>query len=399
MILCRQLLLLVFVLVTGLAKAQDKHFIYIQSENKQPFYVQVNNQTYSSTATGYVIISQLMKGKYYLVAGFAKNSFPEQKFIVDIADKDAGFSLKQFGDKKWGLFDLVYFNTIMADNEEAAPAKEIAVAPVVKDTVALVQPVSKDTVTITAVTEKPVVVIDSIVAIAAAPKPLPVTDSIVTIGAVAEKPATDTITIIAPAKEKVVEAPAVNQPTPVTVVAAPVIAAAVNKTSPVAKNKISKTFERVAAKGIDQIYVDNTNRKKADTIAILIPLIIDTLKAKKIVPVKPVVAPVTVIKTAPVKRCAAVATNDDFYRVRLDMAAATTDDAMILAGKKFFKMKCYSTDQIKNLGFLFLAEGSRFRFFESAKPFISDAENYPSLQLQFTQAEWIEKFRASAKTN
>ena len=144
--LCGLLPVLVFVIMSFQIKAQEKHFIYIQSENKQPFYVQVNNQTYNSTISGYIIIPQLISNKYYLLAGFAKNLYPEQKFIVDLS-KDAGYSLKQFDDKKWGLLNIVSLNTIMADSGDSiAKTQDLALSqPVQKDTIASVAPVN-DTV-------------------------------------------------------------------------------------------------------------------------------------------------------------------------------------------------------------------------------------------------------------
>lgn len=388
MILCRQLMFLVFVIMALQVKAQGKHFIYIQSENKQPFYVQVNNQTYSSTASGYIIIPQLTKGKYYFITGFAKNAYPEQKFSIDIADKDAGYSLKQFDDKKWGLFDIVYFNTIMADNRDTIAVKENIASsqPAIKDTVAIV---AADT----AVIAKPV-------AIAA----LTVSNNKDT---VAQSPAVknDTVAIVSEPKEVVAKTIVNELQSPVITIEKPEPAAivtavkTVSKPIAVSKNKVAKTFERTAAKGIDQIYVDNSNKKKADTIAILIPLLNDTVKIKKTTPVKLVASPMPVKNTPAVKKCMAIATSEDFYKTRLDMASSTTDQSMILAAINTAKSKCFSTEQLKNLGFMFLSEQSRYEFFKALKPFIHDAEKYPSLQLQFTQSEWIEKFRASVKNN
>ena len=49
--------ILFFITNIGL-NAQDKHFIYIQSENKQTYTIQVNEQHLNSTASGYTTISQ-----------------------------------------------------------------------------------------------------------------------------------------------------------------------------------------------------------------------------------------------------------------------------------------------------------------------------------------------------
>src|ERR1700712_3957083 len=94
--------------------AQEKHFVFIQSDNKQPFYVSLNGKLYSSTASGYVIIPKLADGNYNFTVGFAQNAFPEQTFTTAIQNKDLGFELKNFGDKGWGLFNLQSLEIAMA---------------------------------------------------------------------------------------------------------------------------------------------------------------------------------------------------------------------------------------------------------------------------------------------
>ena len=94
--------------------AQDRHFVFIQSDTKQPFYVSVNGKLYSSTASGYVIIPKLEDGNYNLTIGFAQNAFPEQTFSIPVQNKDLGFGLKNFNEKGWGLFNLQSLDITMA---------------------------------------------------------------------------------------------------------------------------------------------------------------------------------------------------------------------------------------------------------------------------------------------
>jgi hypothetical protein len=301
--------LLFFFLVIGMiaATAQEKHFVYIQSENKQAFYVRLNDKMYNSTKSGYLILSQLISGKYYLITGFSSHDIPEQNFVLDIT-KDAGYALKQFGDKGWGLFDIINFTTVMADNRDSVKSKE----------------------SVTANSEKPVSIISN------------------------EKP----------------EAEKPNSS---------------NTTVDLKKPAITKYYENQNSKGFDQVYVDISSGKP-DTIAVFIPKEEINTNAKK---------STEVVK----KKCSVIASKDDFYQTRADMAASTNDDAMIQVAKRSFKTKCFSTEQIKNLGVLFLSEPARYKFFETAKASISDVENYPSLEAQFSLPSLIEKFRASVKIN
>lgn len=95
--------------------AQEKHFIYIQADNKQPFYVILNGKNYSSSSIGYIILSKLDNGNYTITIGFPKNIYPEQNFDLSIDNRDYGYALKNLGDKGWGLFDLKTLDVVKAN--------------------------------------------------------------------------------------------------------------------------------------------------------------------------------------------------------------------------------------------------------------------------------------------
>ena len=98
-------------------KAQQNHYLYIQTENKQPFYLKLDNKQYSSSISGYLIVPKLKDGSYNLTIGFPKNEWPEQNMAAIIADNDIGYLLKNFGDKGWGLFNLQSLEVLMAANK------------------------------------------------------------------------------------------------------------------------------------------------------------------------------------------------------------------------------------------------------------------------------------------
>jgi hypothetical protein len=56
-----RLLFFSFLIFLG-SHAQQNHFIYIQTENKQPFYVKLDKQLFSSAASGYIILPKLKEG-------------------------------------------------------------------------------------------------------------------------------------------------------------------------------------------------------------------------------------------------------------------------------------------------------------------------------------------------
>jgi hypothetical protein len=94
--------------------SQKIYFLYLQSENDQPFFLKMNENIYSSTASGYLIMPRLRDSSYAFTIGFPQNKYPEQKFAVQIKGKDKGYLLKNFADKGWGLFDLQTLTIQMA---------------------------------------------------------------------------------------------------------------------------------------------------------------------------------------------------------------------------------------------------------------------------------------------
>lgn len=109
---CKHLFLCMAALICTILHAQQTNFIHIQSEANQPYAVQLNGITYSSSATGYIVIPQVPAGEHILIVGFPRNLFPEYSFICTIADKPRGFTLKQGLDNNWSLFDMVNFTII-----------------------------------------------------------------------------------------------------------------------------------------------------------------------------------------------------------------------------------------------------------------------------------------------
>ena len=66
----KRFILTLFIIATAFAlKAQQNHFVYIQTDNKQPFYIKMNSQLFSSSSTGYIVIPKLQNGSYSLNIG------------------------------------------------------------------------------------------------------------------------------------------------------------------------------------------------------------------------------------------------------------------------------------------------------------------------------------------
>jgi hypothetical protein len=104
--------------------AQRVYFVYLQSDPEQAFYVRIKDNVYSSSASGYLILSKLRDSSYSFTVGFPQNKWPEQQFKVNVAGKDHGYILKNFGEKGWGLYDLQTSGVQMGMGEAANSGRE-----------------------------------------------------------------------------------------------------------------------------------------------------------------------------------------------------------------------------------------------------------------------------------
>lgn len=291
------MLFLLMVLGGARALPQQAYFIYLQTDNHQAFYIRMGDRVYSSTSSGYCILPQLADSSYQLIAGFPGNAFPEQSFTVDIHHKDAGYLLKNFGDKGWGLFNLQSLAVIMNSNaatEKKSPdfsatkktdAFSTLLANAVNDTsilyvTRLVEPApakaivktesdkNRDTV---ATAENPAEKIS-------APVPQPATPTTDATTLVKKAPpAVDTAVvakITAPVADTAVALVADSSPAPVAIKKEEVVAkkeAPAITTTPAEKTNTLKVAELLTDTSYIAVYTDGT-LEKFDTIRISIPL-------------------------------------------------------------------------------------------------------------------------------
>jgi hypothetical protein len=115
----RTLIFVCLSILTLVTRAQQDYFLFLQSENNQPYYVQMNGKTFSSSSIGHLIISGLKDSVYNVAIGFPKDQFPEQLFKLGINRKDAGYQLKNMGSDGWALFNLQTLQLIKAQPVES----------------------------------------------------------------------------------------------------------------------------------------------------------------------------------------------------------------------------------------------------------------------------------------
>ena len=95
--------------------------------------------------------------------------------------------------------------------------------------------------------------------------------------------------------------------------------------------------------------------------------------------------------------CKAFADNEDFLRLRKKMASEDNNEGMIKVAQKFFRSRCFSTSQIKDLSYLFLSDEGKYMFFDAAYAHTSDSDQYPTLKSQLKDPYYQHRFEAMIK--
>lgn len=145
------LLTLTFFFTHLLVHAQQDRFLYLQTENRQPFFVIIENGIFNSSPLDYLIIPKLDEKLYSLVIGFPDSNY-ELEFNCSIKNKDIGYIIKNTGDRQWKLLNLQTQNFIIAADikikkeiayEKATDAFSIMLANAVRDSSILLTDVTK----------------------------------------------------------------------------------------------------------------------------------------------------------------------------------------------------------------------------------------------------------------
>lgn len=419
------------------ASSQRVYFIYLQSENQHPFFVKSGEKIISSSASGYLIMSKLVDSTYNFKVGFNNNNWPEQQFSVTLNKKDHGFLLKDFKEKGWGLFDLQSLQVIMNSNnnipaqgslksektseyDESAftnilakvaddpSLKEKNTVSIKKDSIEVEKPaagiVNEDSME-TKIEEKKLVT-----EVEATNKPEEVkVEPKADIVALAEKNENDLP--VKPANNKVVD-----QGSDLEKVSSKM---QTGRTVSYSRSIISKRSESSTTEGFGLEFIDKYEEGVEDTIRILIPnpkpLIVKKSEAakeeKKFIDIAVVDSSQPAQKKAESQNeaenaqktenkalindnCVAKAAESDFFNLRKNMASVQGEENMILEAKTYFKTKCFTTEQVKNLSSLFLTDEGRYRFFDTAYKYVTDLQNYPVLEIELRDEYYKNRFKA-----
>jgi hypothetical protein len=346
-------LFFLLVIISTSLSAQSAHFLYIQSDNSQAFYVRFNNKVFSSSDAGYLIIPKLQSGKLSLIIGFPKNKWNPLNYDVVVESKDLSFQLKKVDSLHWGLYDdltkqmLVKNKTdqqedvMEINNDEFSNIlAEVSDNPKIKQSRKLIQHIDSSSIKI----ETTIKVVEQV----------------------------DTIAVVV---------------------------ADITQTEKNRNRRSERKKEKQSIKK-DFFYNDSTgnliryiisDEDKNDTVSIFIPFTAKVNNEKNIP--QQISAVENVPKETPIKSPTInLATEKDFLQLRKQMILEESEDLMIDIAKKAFEKTAYSTEMVKNLAVLFLKEKSKLTFLLSAYKYVLDKQNFKSLSTLLTEEKSLSQF-------
>ncbi|HXB32401.1 MAG TPA: hypothetical protein VNV35_03225, partial [Puia sp.] len=245
-------LVVVIALIAGRINAQNypapaseppTYFVLIQADSGQAFYIRLDSQLYPSSPAGHLILAQLKDSAYPMTVGFPGQIYPEQRYMLNIRQRDHALRLS-LQDNNWRLLDDQGQTMPTVADPAAAEMPLLAgarkddafsqmMAAIVRDTAVMYNTyaASSDTA----------------------------------------QPAADTVAsrpiILAPQTDVSSSPPAPPAAVPVTP-ASPVASSAI----PSAPTGVVKLSEHKSTQSLSLVYTDHPVDKKTDTIDVIIPV-------------------------------------------------------------------------------------------------------------------------------
>lgn len=85
--------------------AQQQGFIYLESSNRQPFYLLQGGQVFSSTSNGYMLIRSKERDTLDISIGFPRERWKRKRYRVPVSGQDNYWQWLQVDTGHWALYD------------------------------------------------------------------------------------------------------------------------------------------------------------------------------------------------------------------------------------------------------------------------------------------------------
>ncbi len=413
--------LIFFCLINFVVKAQQKHFIYVESEDKQPFAIVLNGKVYSSSDYGYIIIPKLEDGNYNFTVSFPMNKFPDQPFACTINKKDAGYILKN-NNNKWVLQNLQTKKVIANDN--VAATKDTAFSSMLSDVVSdstltrqnvtFSQPPTNNASGNNANVAAATTVAAATVATAASVlqpgsnagmQPQKISQTDVDTGTNIQfvdktQNGSDTINVFIPSEQTAIPASTAQNNIAenstintggAAVAAAPAIVPSINNTTSDTVTSDTTASAPVNTSTENNTAVTDTTAKQDVSNPFYKPD--QNNSAAVIVPAAAAATTTAVSSADGVKQdCAGTLSDDDLNKLKRKMFTQHNDNDMIQVAVKFVQKKCITTDQVKLLGSLFISDDGRYSLYDALYKYVYDYGKYPELASQIIDPYYKKRF-------
>lgn len=446
-------LLIFFSSILFKAQAQQQHFIYIQSEDRQPFAVVLNGKVYSSSDYGYVIVPKLTDGNYNFTVSFPMNKYPDQNFKCVINKKDLGFKLENTTDKGWALenmetqkvldnsaassnnafssmlSDVVSDSNLTKQNLPVNNSNADTTATSTKiDTSAIAATTNIDTTNVAAVT----IDTSNLTTTQSAKSNGFVTDSVAQLQKISEtkldtgtnmvfvdKASADTIKVFVPNNDSINNSAAATSVNDSLINQQKTIASnipavqadnnlpksdststATNESSlqqtdsaATALNKSSsQTTDTTTHTVSNPFYNSTTNQNSNTTTAAPANTNSSVANTNTSVANENLSNPKTT--SAVNELCIKMISDEDLEKIKRKMFVQNNDNGMVQTALKYLNNKCLTTDQVKTLGNIFSSDDGRYSLYDALYKNVYDYGNYASLESQIIDPYYKRRFEA-----
>ncbi|MBU3714072.1 MAG: hypothetical protein FGM46_03900 [Ferruginibacter sp.] len=328
--------------------AQKNYFLYVQTENKQPFSLRMEGKIYSSDELGYLIVPRILAGDYTLIVDFPKKKTSSLYYDMTLNHQDMGFILMNDADKGWVLQNLLSPDRIVSrdkDDEKKQDADQ-----------------GKDEFTemlsqITGASQQDKV--DKDILKNQNQAGVEIIDTLKTTEGLNDAP-----------KDFLVQ----------------------RFTTFLDDNGRSASYLVKESGGVDTVHLlfpgefPDTTLSSGGNISAN-----DTLSKKQTV--TPEASENKYVTNSKTLACKEFAEERDFLHLRKKMVTQDNEGKMIDVAARAFRSKCYSTDYIMRLAVIFLKDDNRLQFLLNSRNAVSDAENFINLQTLLSEEKNILFFK------
>ena len=364
----RLTIMFVFLLFAGYVNsALAQHYIFIEAEGQQPFYLKRNGETYSSNASGFIILSKITENVVDVIIGFPNRVYPEFAFKISGLEKDKGFRLKRAEKGNWVLLDHITQNLVLGKTVDQASAATSAQAISTSSFAQLLSETTGDKTLL---------------------------DKSWTLAAQEKSTLTQVKTNAAPSPLKPVPAkPLVSQSPTLTSIKAFIQSDNDNV------KRIMYVDKGIKGK-LDTIFVEIEKQNK-ETIKSSSSIEISPSKVKKDSTIADAVIQMDTNINSPtdvVVGCTnPIAMPKDINALQRKMGRAASDQEQLELVVKAFGQKCFTSKQAGELGSVFVDEQKRIELFAKIKNLVADPALFGELEQTFLQPESIKVFRELLK--